>query len=83
MKNILIEFAKQSGFHVEKTDVNTRVCLTGQNTDVSSKLETFAELIINECANIVARCDENEKLIVHEPYRQIIDKLINEFGDDE
>lgn len=46
--------------------------------------EKFAELIINECTEIVISCDESVKCILHEPYRTVVRKIQdNMFGVEE
>lgn len=83
MKDILIEFAKQSGFIVEKINGEQLVCVDSQKgMDVRQELKNFAEMIIDECCDVVIRCDENPKLILCEPYRTIVNAITNTFGDD-
>ena len=40
----------------------------------------FAELLFDEFCDVVIDCDENPKLILHEPYRTIIAKLCDHFN---
>lgn len=42
----------------------------------------FAELIIENCMDIIVECDENPKMIVHEPYRTIVNNIQDYFYDD-
>ena len=42
--------------------------------------EKFAELLFDEFCDVVIDCDENPKLILHEPYRTIIAKLCDHFN---
>jgi hypothetical protein len=42
-------------------------------------LEKFAELLFDEFCDVVIDCDEDPKLILHEPYSTIIAKLTNHF----
>ena len=41
--------------------------------------EKLAELIIDECIDVVIDCDEDPKCIVHEPHRTIIRKIKDHF----
>lgn len=34
--------------------------------------DKFAELILEEVANVICECDPSSKLILHEPYRTIL-----------
>lgn len=43
-------------------------------------MEKFAELIVEECMDVVIDCDENPKMILHDPYRTIIDRISEHFG---
>lgn len=52
---------------------------TGVDKIHSSELREFAKLIIRECCNVVAECDESSKMILHEPYRRIIAKIHEHF----
>lgn len=45
--------------------------------------EEFARLIIDDCINVVIECDDNPKMILHEPYRTIINRIAEHFGVDE
>lgn len=40
----------------------------------------FAELIIDECIDVVIESDNNPKMIVHEPYRTIMENIKEHFG---
>jgi hypothetical protein len=46
-------------------------------------LENFAELIIQECIDVVIDCDESPKMILHEPYRTIMNRIDEHFGVEE
>jgi hypothetical protein len=44
----------------------------------------FADLLFDEFCDVIIDCDENPKLILHEPYNTIIAKLTDHFyGDKE
>jgi len=43
------------------------------------EMEKFAQLIIDECIDAVIESDPSEKLIVHEPYRSIINAIEEKF----
>lgn len=43
-------------------------------------LEKFAELIIEECIDVVIESDDNPKMIVREPYRTIMENIREHFG---
>ena len=42
-------------------------------------LEKFAELIVEECINVVIGCDTNPKMVLHEPYRNIVSNIQDYF----
>lgn len=42
-------------------------------------IETFADLIIDRCGDIVIASDKDPKLILHEPYRKILSNIQDEF----
>ena len=42
--------------------------------------EFLTELILDECCNVIIDSDPSPKMILHEPYRTIMDNLINHFG---
>lgn len=43
-------------------------------------LEKFAELIIQECIEIVISSDPSPKMILHEPYRTVMNNIVDHFG---
>lgn len=43
-------------------------------------MEKFAELIIQECIDVVLDSDTSPKMIVHEPYRTIMNNIVEHFG---
>lgn len=43
-------------------------------------LEVFAQLIVNECCDVVINSDPSPKMILHEPYRTIINNIQEHFG---
>jgi len=51
--------------------------------EIALRAQKLAELIIQECIEVVIDCDEDPKLILHEPYRIIMNKLDEHFGDKE
>lgn len=46
--------------------------------ELTAKEKKFAELIIQACIEIVIDCDEDPKLVLHEPYRTIMYRLLDE-----
>lgn len=54
--------------------------LTGYEIPGKDGLEKFAELIIDECIDVVIESDNNPKMIVHEPYRTIMENIREHFG---
>ena len=44
------------------------------------ELQAFAELIIEECIDVVSASDPSPKTIVHEPYRAIMNNIVEHFG---
>ena len=43
-------------------------------------IEVFAQLIVNECCDVVINSDPSPKMILHEPYRTIINNIQEHFG---
>lgn len=44
------------------------------------EVEKFAQMIIDECCDVVIDCDKSPKMILHEPYRSILNKIQEHFG---
>jgi hypothetical protein len=42
--------------------------------------QKFAELIVQECIEVIVGCDEDPKLVLHEPYRTIMNAVREYFG---
>lgn len=42
-------------------------------------LEKVAMLIVEECINVVIGCDSNPKMVLHEPYRNIVSNIQDYF----
>lgn len=40
----------------------------------------YAELIIQECIEVVLSSDPSPKMIAHEPYRTIMNNIVEHFG---
>ena len=47
------------------------------------ELEKFAELIVQECIEVVLSSDPSPKMIAHEPYRTIMNNIVEHFGVEE
>lgn len=45
-------------------------------------IERFAELIVDRCADSVIESDPSEKMILHEPYRTVMDNVLRTFDED-
>lgn len=45
-------------------------------------IERFAELIIDRCADSVIGSDPSEKAILHEPYRTIMNNVMETFNNE-
>lgn len=76
MNERIKELAKQATKEVWGNDpFNGAPTFEGHELDE----EKFAELIINECTDVVIDCDENPKMILHEPYRTIINRINEHF----
>lgn len=45
--------------------------------------DKFAELIVEECIDVVLSSDPSPKMIVHEPYRTIMNNIVEHFGVEE
>ena len=50
------------------------------NTTIGFELEQFAELIIQECIDIVLDSDPSPKMSVREPYDSIMENIKKHFG---
>lgn len=46
------------------------------------QLEQFAQLILEQVEDIILDADESPKLVVREPYRTIINRIDEHFGDE-
>ena len=45
-------------------------------------MEKFAELIIEECIEVVVKSDFSLKPVLHEPYKTIMNNIVEHFGID-
>lgn len=45
-------------------------------------IEKFAELIVDKCADAVIESDPSEKMILHEPYRTVMDNVLRVLDED-
>ena len=46
-------------------------------------IEAFVELIVDKCADSVIDSDPSEKLVLHEPYRTVMDNVLRTFNDED
>ena len=60
------QFDPKDGFQIQEWD--------------KIRLEKFAELIVEQCTDIVMRSDPSPKMILHEPYRTICNNIWEHFG---
>ena len=44
-------------------------------------VERFAELVVDKCADSVIESDPSEKMVLHEPYRTVMDNVLRTFDD--
>lgn len=44
-------------------------------------VERFAKLIVDKCADSVIESDPSEKMVLHEPYRTVMDNVLRTFND--
>jgi hypothetical protein len=72
------ELANQAGF-----DASSNFIIPKHSGHISDELLKFAELIVNECIDIVIRSDQSTKMVLHEPFRTIADNIQNHFYGEE
>jgi hypothetical protein len=48
--------------------------------DCETEIKAFAELIVNECCDVVINSDPSPKMILQEPYRTIMINIQEHFG---
>ena len=71
MNERIREIAEQAGYNLNWD--------TKADREEHFDIENFAELLFDEFCDVVIDCDEDPKLILHEPYSTIIAKLTNHF----
>jgi len=52
-----------------------------QNCD-PDVIERFAELVVDKCADAVIDSDPSVKMVLHEPYRTVMDNVLRVFDED-
>jgi len=77
MNKFIKELAKEAGFD----EYNGSLIKEGRDCEVyvDNELEKFAELIIEMCMEIVINSDPSPKMVVHEPYRTIVENIKDYF----
>ena len=73
MNDKIKKLAEQAGLEM---------CGCGCNTPTRQSAK-FAKLIINECCDVVINSDPSPKMILHEPYRTIMNNIQEHFGVDD
>jgi len=84
MNKLLNELRLRAGI-ARLEDGKTIVCVNrnGNIIDPLEGLEQYGGLIINHCVDIVLSCDPSSKMIAHEPYRTIINKIFDSFDSED
>ena len=75
-KEILEQLAKEAGMIGDKSGMFYAI---DDHNVGGVDLEKFAELIVEECINVVIGCDTNPKMVLHEPYRTIVSNIQDYF----
>ena len=75
-KEILEQLAKEAGMIGDKSGMFYAI---DDHNVGGVDLEKFAELIVEECINVVIGCDTNPKMVLHEPYRNIVSNIQDYF----
>ena len=76
MNDKIRELAEQSGFFPVPDETEWDWEYRAEN----ARYEKFAELIVNECCDVVINSDPSPKMILHEPYRTIMINIQEHFG---
>ena len=75
-RELLKRIAKEAGMIGDKSGMF--YAIDNHNED-GVDLEKVAELIVEECINVVIGCDTNPKMVLHEPYRNIVSNIQDYF----
>lgn len=79
MNERIKELAVKSGAYCE--DEFGRLISWGiEGTELTDEVQKFAELIIQECIEIVLNSDPSPKMTVREPYSTIMENIKEHFG---
>jgi hypothetical protein len=71
MNQKLKKLAEQAGIWRQHYDVGE---------ESPERIFKFAELIVDECIEVVLASNPSPKMIVHEPYRTIMNNIVEHFG---
>lgn len=83
MNQRIKELAKQAKSFIVEPEHASVGGVPEVSFDKYSDLEKFAELIVEECIDVVLRSDPSPKMIAHEPYRTIMNNIVEHFGVEE
>lgn len=76
MNEILKELYTQAvSYVVEHNDISENVHSFQDRVN-----QKFAELIIDDCCEVIIQSDPNPKMILHEPYGTIMYRVLDHFG---
>lgn len=75
MNKRIEELAEEAGFR--------DAWFSESGDDLENELKKFAELIIDECCDVVINSDPSEKTVLHEPYSTIMNNIIEYFQEEE
>lgn len=51
-----------------------------EGTDLTDEVQKFAELIIDQCLDVVIASGPSPKMVLHEPYRTVMENIKEHFG---
>lgn len=81
MNERIQELAEQAGFSVVETQGTGETTLWSFDDEpIDDELQKFAELIIQECIEIVLESDPSPKMSLQEPYATIMFNIKDHFG---
>lgn len=79
MNERIKELAIKSGAFCE--DEFERLISWGvEGTELTDEVQKFAELIIQECIDVVVESDPSPKMVFNEPYRSVVENIKEHFG---
>jgi hypothetical protein len=81
MNTRIKELAERAGFVLWADEPWNPGDVIDWSNRYDAELEKFAQLLIDECQDVVIECDEDPKLILGEPYRRIVNKIGDHFSE--